>query len=183
MWRKSRLLYFYECNYGVCVFHPFLLYYFMFVVSPFSPLLRYQRLPQMLKASSPALEPTVCKDPAVCIHRHPEALAEDWNTILSSVGRFNESSRSPCWWQTHTLGHDRYAEQPQPQPHGEQQQQQQRQQQRSNQCLPGLMLLGVSKSGTTDFFDRLSLHPKIFPSGHKEPHFWTRNARSVEYTP
>ena len=41
-------------------------------------------------------------------------------------------------------------------------------------CLPAVYLAGVYKSGTTDLFDTLSSHPRIFPGMMKESmlHFW-----------
>lgn len=37
------------------------------------------------------------------------------------------------------------------------------------------MLLGTPKSGTTDMFDRLTMHPAVFGSSVKEPHWFTRS--------
>ena len=39
-------------------------------------------------------------------------------------------------------------------------------------CLPYAHILGVSKCGTTDLHNRLSLHAKVLPSLNKGPHFW-----------
>jgi len=41
-------------------------------------------------------------------------------------------------------------------------------------CLPYAMIIGVSKSGTTDLFYRLSKHPEVFPSSRKEVRFWSK---------
>eukprot|EP01065_Artemidia_motanka_P037554 TRINITY_DN4626_c1_g1_i4.p1 TRINITY_DN4626_c1_g1~~TRINITY_DN4626_c1_g1_i4.p1 ORF type:complete len:469 (+),score=64.56 TRINITY_DN4626_c1_g1_i4:1362-2768(+) len=63
--------------------------------------------------------------------------------------RFDTALRSPCW--------------------------------RSNagamQCLPAFQIIGVSKCGTTDLFDRLRHHPDVSPATNKGPHWWDEDAR------
>eukprot|EP00798_Chlamydomonas_sp_ICE-L_P027171 gene27171-2411_t len=39
-------------------------------------------------------------------------------------------------------------------------------------CIPFYHILGVSKCGTTDLYYRMSLHPDIYQSRNKGPHFW-----------
>ncbi|GAB1604792.1 carbohydrate sulfotransferase 15-like [Argonauta hians] len=41
-------------------------------------------------------------------------------------------------------------------------------------CLPYFYVAGMPKSGTTDFYRRLSVHPDIVKGQRKEPHWWTR---------
>lgn len=41
-------------------------------------------------------------------------------------------------------------------------------------CLPHFYIIGQPKCGTTDLFNRLSLHPSVCFSLLKEPHWWTR---------
>ncbi|KAJ1139801.1 hypothetical protein NDU88_006165 [Pleurodeles waltl] len=41
-------------------------------------------------------------------------------------------------------------------------------------CLPHFYIIGQPKCGTTDLFNRLSLHPAVRFSLIKEPHWWTR---------
>lgn len=41
-------------------------------------------------------------------------------------------------------------------------------------CLPRLFLPGFPKSGSTQLFKLLSLHPLVQPGSSKEPHWWTR---------
>jgi N-acetylgalactosamine 4-sulfate 6-O-sulfotransferase len=41
-------------------------------------------------------------------------------------------------------------------------------------CFPYAMLIGVTKSGTTDIFSRIAMHPEIYPSGVKETWFWAK---------
>ena len=41
-------------------------------------------------------------------------------------------------------------------------------------CLPYFYLIGQPKSGTTDLFYKLNMHPDIAMGTHKEPHWWTR---------
>lgn len=48
-------------------------------------------------------------------------------------------------------------------------------------CLPAVMLLGVSKCGTTDLYHRMIQHPLISPSRHKEPHWFTRGASVASF--
>lgn len=36
------------------------------------------------------------------------------------------------------------------------------------------MLIGTPKSGTTDLFSRIAMHPEVAQSHVKEPHWWTR---------
>ncbi|XP_070182266.1 carbohydrate sulfotransferase 15-like [Littorina saxatilis] len=40
-------------------------------------------------------------------------------------------------------------------------------------CIPYFFILGVSKSGTSDLFHRISLHPDVIKTA-KEPHFFAR---------
>jgi hypothetical protein len=40
-------------------------------------------------------------------------------------------------------------------------------------CLPNLLIVGVSKAGTTSLFSLLSQHPSICPSRVKEPHYFS----------
>lgn len=42
------------------------------------------------------------------------------------------------------------------------------------ECLPGMLIIGTPKSGTTDLAARLKLHPLLTSSRTKEPHFWAR---------
>ena len=42
-------------------------------------------------------------------------------------------------------------------------------------CLPYVYLAGVTKSGTTDLYDTLLLHPDIVAPSMKEPMFFDRN--------
>jgi hypothetical protein len=39
--------------------------------------------------------------------------------------------------------------------------------------LPNLLIVGVSKAGTTSLFNYLALHPEICPSRTKEPHYFS----------
>ena len=39
-------------------------------------------------------------------------------------------------------------------------------------CLPAAHILGVSKCGTTDLYNRLTAHPGVLKSRNKGPHFW-----------
>jgi hypothetical protein len=48
-------------------------------------------------------------------------------------------------------------------------------------CFPYAMLIGVSKSGTTDLFWRIMKHPMIFPCATKEPWFWVRHRMQCTY--
>ncbi|XP_067092715.1 carbohydrate sulfotransferase 15-like [Osmerus mordax] len=41
-------------------------------------------------------------------------------------------------------------------------------------CLPYFYIIGQPKSGTTDLYHRLMLHPEVRFSTMKEPHWWTR---------
>ncbi|CAI9718645.1 carbohydrate sulfotransferase 15-like [Octopus vulgaris] len=41
-------------------------------------------------------------------------------------------------------------------------------------CLPYVYVAGMPKSGTTDFYRRLNVHPDIVKGQRKEPHWWTR---------
>eukprot|EP00039_Didymoeca_costata_P005659 m.83427 g.83427 ORF g.83427 m.83427 type:complete len:402 (+) comp12921_c0_seq3:137-1342(+) len=96
-------------------------------------------------------KPKLCHDPSVCKPYHPEFFEADWGPIMSQVNweTMNTTSRSPCWTNHET---------------------------QSYRCLPGFMVLGVSKAGTTDFYERLTRHPAIFAAKVKEPHWWTRHA-------
>ena len=42
-------------------------------------------------------------------------------------------------------------------------------------CLPYVYLVGVTKSGTTDLFDKMVRHPEIEPGALKEPMWWNRH--------
>eukprot|EP00965_Chrysotila_dentata_P138235 4572480-Pleurochrysis_carterae.AAC.3 len=46
-------------------------------------------------------------------------------------------------------------------------------------CLPFAHLLGVSKSGTTDLYQRLVMHPRVLASRNKGPHFWDEPLRGA----
>ena len=48
-------------------------------------------------------------------------------------------------------------------------------------CFPYAMIIGVSKSGTTDLFNRITSHPQIFPPAVKEPWFWGRYRMKCKY--
>ena len=39
-------------------------------------------------------------------------------------------------------------------------------------CIPYYHILGVSKCGTTDIYNRLIKHPHIYESLNKGPHWW-----------
>ena len=41
-------------------------------------------------------------------------------------------------------------------------------------CFPYAMLIGVTKSGTTDIFQRIVMHPEIYSSAVKETWFWAK---------
>lgn len=41
-------------------------------------------------------------------------------------------------------------------------------------CLPYFYIAGMPKSGTTDFYRRINVHPDIVKCQRKEPHWWTR---------
>lgn len=41
-------------------------------------------------------------------------------------------------------------------------------------CLPYFVMAGVAKSGTTDIFHSLSLHPDIIRGATKEPLYWNK---------
>ena len=41
-------------------------------------------------------------------------------------------------------------------------------------CLPYFFLLGVTKCGTTDFFDAILKHPEVHGLWIKEPMYWNR---------
>lgn len=41
-------------------------------------------------------------------------------------------------------------------------------------CLPYFYIAGMPKSGTTDFYRRMNVHPDIVKCQRKEPHWWTR---------
>ena len=41
-------------------------------------------------------------------------------------------------------------------------------------CLPGFYLIGVTKSGTTDLYDKLLYHQDVVPPTIKEPMWWNR---------
>ena len=43
----------------------------------------------------------------------------------------------------------------------------------SRDCLPNLLIVGVSRAGTTSLFNYLSRHPEICPSATKETHYFT----------
>eukprot|EP00775_Hariotina_reticulata_P000655 gene655-950_t len=58
--------------------------------------------------------------------------------------QFNPQHRNPCWGGTGPL----------------------------LTCLPYFNIIGVSKCGTTDLYQRLILHPDILPARNKGPHFW-----------
>lgn len=65
-------------------------------------------------------------------------------TLLASI---NGTLRSPCWTSAIDGAHT---------------------------CLPGLLVVGLPKCGTTDFAAKIGYHPLLQMSKHKEPHFWTR---------
>ena len=48
-------------------------------------------------------------------------------------------------------------------------------------CLPYFFILGMAKSGTTDLYRRMMLHPQIVsvPGQLKEPHFWNSDASTT----
>ncbi|XP_051771552.1 carbohydrate sulfotransferase 15-like [Ctenopharyngodon idella] len=41
-------------------------------------------------------------------------------------------------------------------------------------CLPYFYIIGQPKCGTTDLYERLRLHPDVYLTGPKEPHWWSR---------
>ena len=63
---------------------------------------------------------------------------------------FNKSFVNPCWYEPQE-GHSRKLK-----------------------CLPYFFLAGFPKSGTTDLFYKMGMHPEIKLAGIKEQHFWTR---------
>ncbi|GIL59026.1 hypothetical protein Vafri_13998 [Volvox africanus] len=46
-------------------------------------------------------------------------------------------------------------------------------------CLPYFQILGVSKCGTTDLYNRLTEHPDMIDCSWKGPHFWDESAYPV----
>eukprot|EP00899_Mesostigma_viride_P010138 jgi/Mesvir1/19125/Mv12867-RA.2 len=48
-------------------------------------------------------------------------------------------------------------------------------------CLPYFHILGVSKCGTTDLYHRLSLHPDVYESRNKGPHWWDEGNQGVTW--
>ena len=42
-------------------------------------------------------------------------------------------------------------------------------------CLPLVYLIGVTKSGTTDLYDSIVMHPDVVMPAMKEPMWWNRN--------
>ena len=40
-------------------------------------------------------------------------------------------------------------------------------------CIPYIMVLGMHKAGSSDFYDCLSLHPLVERVGRREPQFWS----------
>eukprot|EP00039_Didymoeca_costata_P004550 m.74133 g.74133 ORF g.74133 m.74133 type:complete len:373 (-) comp12448_c0_seq2:1024-2142(-) len=95
-----------------------------------------------------------CQDRSICNVWHPGAFQKDWGPVLKQIAEFNATSRSPCWEDEKT---GRYV------------------------CLPGLMVLGVNKCGTSDFYEKITKYPAIFRPIRKDPHWWTRIARPVSF--
>ena len=62
---------------------------------------------------------------------------------------FNTSFVNPCWYDTDMGANG------------------------ALRCLPYFFLAGFPKSGTTDLFYKMGIHPQIL-AGCKEPHWWTR---------
>eukprot|EP00041_Stephanoeca_diplocostata_P021431 m.499352 g.499352 ORF g.499352 m.499352 type:complete len:454 (+) comp21825_c0_seq21:27-1388(+) len=91
-----------------------------------------------------------CTLRAICDLKHTdeELNKSIWGDLKRSTRTFNSSSRSPCWIDSIS---GRY------------------------RCLPGLMLIGNPKCGTTDVFERAIQHPLLARSRHKEPHWFTRH--------
>jgi hypothetical protein len=48
-------------------------------------------------------------------------------------------------------------------------------------CFPYAMVIGISKSGTSDLFRYIIMHPEIFPSALKETNFWGRYRMQGKY--
>jgi hypothetical protein len=49
--------------------------------------------------------------------------------------------------------------------------------------VPGFLIVGAARAGTTTLFQRLSIHPEVFLPAHKEPsffYFWGDQHRSAE---
>lgn len=49
-------------------------------------------------------------------------------------------------------------------------------------CLPYFMLLGMAKSGTTDFSNRIQAHPLVFGGVKKEPFYWSQLRMEINAT-
>lgn len=95
-----------------------------------------------------------CTDSALCVEHHSQdALRHAWGDVYRDIqGGFLPNLRSPCWRNSSGTAH----------------------------CLPGLIVAGVAKCGTTDLFRRLKLHPQLQASRVKEPHWLTRAGRIAE---
>eukprot|EP00040_Diaphanoeca_grandis_P028348 m.164024 g.164024 ORF g.164024 m.164024 type:complete len:376 (-) comp31318_c0_seq1:40-1167(-) len=78
-----------------------------------------------------------------------------WGKMKQQITKLNTSSRSPCFHSTaDSVFETEYF------------------------CLPGLMLTGMPKCGTTDLFRRVAEHTSVVRTKHKEPHWLTRRIRA-----
>ena len=75
--------------------------------------------------------------------KHDQIVAASPDVFASLPEFFSSRFKNPCWFRDRTL-----------------------------HCLPYYHILGVSKCGTTDIYNRLIKHPHIYESLNKGPHWW-----------
>ena len=75
--------------------------------------------------------------------KHDQIVAASSDVFASLPEFFSSRFKNPCWFRDRTL-----------------------------HCIPYYHILGVSKCGTTDIYNRLIKHPHIYESLNKGPHWW-----------
>ncbi len=99
-----------------------------------------------------------------------------------NVPPFLEKYRNPCWKESLEASGDLYAMNPYPIDQKPKYQVLKEKWTKQIQgghawrlrCLPYFLILGQPKSGTTDLYRKILLHPDVTSSAMKEPHWWTR---------
>ncbi|KAG1676849.1 hypothetical protein FOA52_010358 [Chlamydomonas sp. UWO 241] len=77
-------------------------------------------------------------------HAKHDAIVKASPDVFKALPEFFSSrTKNPCWFQNKTL-----------------------------RCIPYYHIIGVSKCGTTDIYNRLVKHPHIYESLNKGPHWW-----------
>ena len=83
-------------------------------------------------------------------------------SVLKKPLSFLADYKNPCWFETAQTTVDGVPATSPVQRH------------RTLRCLPYYMIVGQPKSGTTDLYFTLTLHPDIERCNIKEPHWWTK---------